>query len=169
MCWHEICLPKVSFVLVSPLQDIGKGPLPGKPSDATAACKPCPKQAACPKPPPATCPPCAVAAAVEEDTEAAAHAQQQQQQEQQQEQQVPGASVDTEEAWRPHSVLESWAERLTVPWGPLLTQQEAQRGLAYYGSGGRLQAVAARLLAGKPIKVRRAHAACGEAFPTERE
>ncbi len=46
--------------------------------------------------------------------------------------------------------------RLRVPWGPLLTQEEAQRGLAYYGSGQRLQAVVRKLMAGKPIKVRRA-------------
>lgn len=51
-------------------------------------------------------------------------------------------------------VLDGWQERLTVPWGPLLTQQEAQRGLAYYGSGSRLQELAAKLVAGKPIKVR---------------
>jgi lysophospholipase L1-like esterase len=44
-------------------------------------------------------------------------------------------------------------QRLRVPWGPLLTQEEAQRGLAYYGSGQRLQAVVNKLMAGKPIKV----------------
>ena len=45
-------------------------------------------------------------------------------------------------------------ERLRVPWGPLLTQQEALRGLSYYGSGARIQAVASKLLAGQPIKAR---------------
>ena len=50
--------------------------------------------------------------------------------------------------------LEGWAERLAVPWGPRLTQVEVERGLLYYGSGKRLQAVAAKLLAGRPIKVR---------------
>lgn len=48
----------------------------------------------------------------------------------------------------------AWAQRLAVPWGPLLTQEEALRGLTYYGSGQRMQAVAKKLMAGKPIKVR---------------
>lgn len=42
---------------------------------------------------------------------------------------------------------------LQVPWEPLLTREELMRGLTYYGSGGRLHAVAAKLLAGQPIKV----------------
>ncbi|KAL4421917.1 hypothetical protein ABPG77_005201 [Micractinium sp. CCAP 211/92] len=42
---------------------------------------------------------------------------------------------------------------LHVPWTPMLTEQDVARGLAYWGSGRRLQAVAAKLLAGKPIKV----------------
>lgn len=37
---------------------------------------------------------------------------------------------------------------LRVPWTPLLTEQDVARGLAYWGSGRRLQAVAAKLLAG---------------------
>lgn len=49
--------------------------------------------------------------------------------------------------------LQEWAARLRVPWGPALTEQEAARGLTYYGSGERLGAVADRLLAGRPIKV----------------
>jgi hypothetical protein len=38
------------------------------------------------------------------------------------------------------------------PWRPLLTAQQLQRGLAFYGSGARVEAVAAKLLQGKPIK-----------------
>ncbi len=37
---------------------------------------------------------------------------------------------------------------LHVPWTPMLTEQDVARGLAYWGSGRRLQAVAAKLLAG---------------------
>jgi hypothetical protein len=44
---------------------------------------------------------------------------------------------------------------LQVPWEPLLTREELLRGLSYYGTGARLQAVAAKLLAGQPIKVGR--------------
>ena len=43
---------------------------------------------------------------------------------------------------------------LRLPWQPALTRQEAERGLSYFGSGKRLRAVAAKLLAGQPIKVR---------------
>ncbi|KAL4427825.1 hypothetical protein ABPG75_001914 [Micractinium tetrahymenae] len=43
--------------------------------------------------------------------------------------------------------------QLDLPWEPLLTTAELRRGLAYYGSGARLQALAAKLLAGQPIKV----------------
>lgn len=50
--------------------------------------------------------------------------------------------------------MAAWAERLTVPWGPLLTQEEAERGLSYWGSGERLKRFAAKLMAGKPVKVR---------------
>lgn len=38
------------------------------------------------------------------------------------------------------------------PWQALLRPAELQRGLAFYGSGARIQRVAARLLAGDPIK-----------------
>ena len=41
----------------------------------------------------------------------------------------------------------------TMPWEPLLTKDELQRGIGYYGSGARIRRVAAKLLAGKPIKV----------------
>lgn len=41
---------------------------------------------------------------------------------------------------------------LLLPWEPLLSEEELQRGLTYYGSGARLQAVAQKLLEGKPIK-----------------
>ena len=40
-----------------------------------------------------------------------------------------------------------------LPWEPLLTQDDLQRGIGYYGSGARIRRVAAKLLAGKPIKV----------------
>lgn len=43
--------------------------------------------------------------------------------------------------------------RLRVPWQPALSKEERLRGLSYYGSGLRLQRVAAKLLAGQPIKV----------------
>ena len=43
--------------------------------------------------------------------------------------------------------------RLKLPWAPLLSQDDILRGLTYYGTGERLRAVAAKLLAGKPIKV----------------
>ena len=46
-----------------------------------------------------------------------------------------------------------WAERLRVSWGPMLTQHEAARDITFYGSGSRMQAVAPKLVAGKPIKV----------------
>ena len=40
---------------------------------------------------------------------------------------------------------------LPLPWQPLLTPAQLKRGLAFYGSGERMEAVAARLLAGQPI------------------
>ncbi|KAL4442042.1 hypothetical protein ABPG77_011303 [Micractinium sp. CCAP 211/92] len=43
--------------------------------------------------------------------------------------------------------------QLGLPWEPLLTTAELRRGLAYYGSGARLQALAGKLLAGQPVKV----------------
>ena len=45
------------------------------------------------------------------------------------------------------------APPLRPPWDPLLTRSDLLRGQAYYGSGDRLQAVAAKLLAGQEIKV----------------
>lgn len=41
---------------------------------------------------------------------------------------------------------------LQVPWAPLLTQAEVQRGM-YYGSGGRLRRLAPKLRAGQPVTV----------------
>ena len=43
--------------------------------------------------------------------------------------------------------------RLIVPWDPMLAAEDVRRGLTYYGSGKRLQAVAAKLLSGEPIKL----------------
>ena len=42
---------------------------------------------------------------------------------------------------------------LQVPWPPLLTEEEVQRGCTYYGSGYRLRRVAKKLWAGQPIKM----------------
>lgn len=42
---------------------------------------------------------------------------------------------------------------LRMPWAPLLTAEEVKRGLAYYGSGQRMEALAAKLMAGRPIKI----------------
>ena len=42
---------------------------------------------------------------------------------------------------------------LQTPWEPMLTAEEVQRALGYYGSGSRMRRVAAKLLAGQPIKV----------------
>lgn len=41
---------------------------------------------------------------------------------------------------------------MTLPWEPLLRQADVQRGMAYWGTGQRLRRVAAKLLAGKPIR-----------------
>ncbi|PRW45267.1 hypothetical protein C2E21_6426 [Chlorella sorokiniana] len=38
-------------------------------------------------------------------------------------------------------------------WQPLLTREERLRGISYWGSGGRLQRVAQKLLTGQPVKV----------------
>ena len=43
--------------------------------------------------------------------------------------------------------------RMRVPWQPRLTSEEVKRGLSYYGSGDRLERVAAKLMAGRPIKI----------------
>lgn len=59
-----------------------------------------------------------------------------------------------------HEALAWWSgprrpppRQLDLPWEPLLTTAELRRGLAYYGSGARLQALASKLLAGRPVKV----------------
>lgn len=44
--------------------------------------------------------------------------------------------------------------RRHLPWEPLLTDEEVQRGEGYYGTGRRLRRVASKLLAGEPIQVR---------------
>ncbi len=61
---------------------------------------------------------------------------------------APGAGCDDASDASPpqHS-----APPLPLPWQPLLTPAQLKRGLAYYGSGERMEAVAARLLAGQPI------------------
>ncbi len=41
----------------------------------------------------------------------------------------------------------------SVPWPALLEEEEVMRGLAYYGSGTGLRRVAAKLLAGQPVKI----------------
>ncbi|KAI7841869.1 hypothetical protein COHA_004398 [Chlorella ohadii] len=43
-------------------------------------------------------------------------------------------------------------QQLRLPWPPLLSAADVQRGITYHGTGARLQAVAAKLLAGQPIK-----------------
>lgn len=40
-----------------------------------------------------------------------------------------------------------------LPWRPLLTAEEVQRALGYYGSGAALRRVAAKLLGGQPVTV----------------
>lgn len=42
---------------------------------------------------------------------------------------------------------------LPLPWRVLTTEEERLRGMTYYGSGQRLQRVASKLLAGRPIKL----------------
>lgn len=69
-------------------------------------------------------------------------------------QQRSGGGSSPAGSGQPQDVVAAWAERLTVPWGPLLTQEEAERGLSYWGSGERLKRFAAKLMAGKPVKVR---------------
>ncbi|KAL4423775.1 hypothetical protein ABPG75_001076 [Micractinium tetrahymenae] len=39
-----------------------------------------------------------------------------------------------------------------LPWEPLLRQEDVERGMAYWGSGGRLRRISAKLLAGQAIK-----------------
>lgn len=54
---------------------------------------------------------------------------------------------------RPGGRLAGGMRRMIVPWDALLTAEEVRRGLTYYGSGKRMQAVASKLLARKAIKV----------------
>ena len=44
-----------------------------------------------------------------------------------------------------------WHVPPPLPWKPLLTAAQLRRGLSFYGSGARIERVAARLLAGQPI------------------
>lgn len=44
------------------------------------------------------------------------------------------------------------AQRKRMPWKPLLSHRDVRRGLSYYGSGERLQALVSKLQAGQPIK-----------------
>lgn len=39
-----------------------------------------------------------------------------------------------------------------LPWRPLFSEEELQRGMTHYGGGERLRRVAAKLAAGQPIK-----------------
>lgn len=38
-----------------------------------------------------------------------------------------------------------------MPWEPVLNASQLRRGLSFYGSGARIERVAAKLLAGQPI------------------
>lgn len=52
---------------------------------------------------------------------------------------------------RCHACLQERLRRLN--WPPVLTEEEVLRGLSYYGSGRGLHRLAAKLLAGKPVKI----------------
>lgn len=65
----------------------------------------------------------------------------------------PGAPATVLAASGQSRAGEPPVRHLHTPWEPLLTRDEVRRGLAYYGSGRRMQRVAAKLLAGRPIKV----------------
>ena len=56
---------------------------------------------------------------------------------------------------RPDLGLDSAAlhARLTLPWREALTEKERRRGITYYGSGDRLQALGRRLLQGRPVSI----------------
>lgn len=47
---------------------------------------------------------------------------------------------------------QQWRIGSALPWAQLLSEEEVQRAQGYYGSGRRMRAVAAKLLAGRPIK-----------------
>lgn len=91
----------------------------------------CPKTEKCPEPEP--CP------ALPEKQPGAPEDGGQQQQQQGKQQQAAG----TQAGAAPH---------LRMPWDPLLTASEVQRGLGYYGSGRRLEEVVAKLMRGEPIR-----------------
>jgi hypothetical protein len=40
-----------------------------------------------------------------------------------------------------------------LPWAPVLTRAQLRRGLSFYGSGERIERVAAKLMAGEPITI----------------
>ena len=42
---------------------------------------------------------------------------------------------------------------LQLPWAPILTPEEVQQGTTFYGGGARLRRMAAKLRAGRPVKV----------------
>ncbi len=77
------------------------------------------------------------------EREAALRLQQQQQQQQQ------GGSAGAV----PPLGLVSNATHLRLPWEPLLTRDELLRGMAFYGTGRRLQRMARKLLDGQPVKI----------------
>lgn len=54
---------------------------------------------------------------------------------------------------------------LDPPWPPVLTDEDVQRAAGYYGTGTRLRRVAAKLLAGLPIKVTHAKLSSAELLP----
>ena len=44
-----------------------------------------------------------------------------------------------------------WLHPPALPWDPLLTRDRLRRGLSFYGSGRRVERVAAQLMAGRPL------------------
>ena len=50
-------------------------------------------------------------------------------------------------------ILSAVQEWLKLPWHAKLSEEEAQRGLSYYGSGNSLRRLAKKLLSGHPITV----------------
>ena len=49
-----------------------------------------------------------------------------------------------------HCAVQEW---LKLPWLAKLSEEEAQRGLSYYGSGNSLRRLAKKLLSGRPITI----------------
>ena len=70
---------------------------------------------------------------------------------QQQQQMQPGGSAAAEAL--PPTGLASNATHLRLSWEALLTRDELLRGMAFYGTGRRLQRMARKLLDGQPVKV----------------